>query len=66
MKRTIRSPHRRGADRPRRSEGGDSRPLDAEFWDELIDAINQNFVAEVNETAALAARHDNPYRAPLS
>lgn len=66
MKRNIRSPRRWGADTHRRSEGGDSRPLDAEFWDELIDAINQNFVAEVNETAALAARHDNPYRAPLS
>jgi hypothetical protein len=66
MKRNMRSPRRGGADTHRCSEGGDGRPLDAEFWDELIDAINQNFVAEVNEAAALAARHDNPYWAPLS
>jgi hypothetical protein len=57
MTRNKRSLRRGGADTHRRSEGGDLRPLDAEFWDELIDAINQNFVAEVNETRALAARN---------
>jgi len=65
MKRNERSPPR-GADTHRCSEGLEGRPLDAAFWDDLIDAINQNFVAEVNESAALAARRDDPYRAPLS